>query len=233
MPGVASAVLNAALSQLGVKYAWGGESPGKDFDCSGSTQWAYSQAGVSIPRTSQEQFSSSSRVDASGAKPGDLVFMAGSDGTAQAPGHVGIYLGAGQYIDSPYTGVDVRVDPVPTGASYGHVSSLVSDVTKPVSGQAGSQATATASVGAGSGVGCSAKQGGLSIPLVNVTIGSACQMKALTGGLLIGLGGTVLLVGAVLIAAHGLGHTALGQSAVGSVPQNLPGIVGAVAKVVK
>ena len=67
MPGVASAVLNAALSQLGVKYAWGGESPGKDFDCSGLTQWAYSQAGISIPRTSQEQFSSSNRVDASGA----------------------------------------------------------------------------------------------------------------------------------------------------------------------
>jgi soluble lytic murein transglycosylase-like protein len=47
------------------------------------------------------------------AQPGDLLFFAGSDGTASAPGHVGIYIGNGQMIDAPYTGTDVRIESVP------------------------------------------------------------------------------------------------------------------------
>jgi cell wall-associated NlpC family hydrolase len=45
-------------------------------------------------------------------EPGDLVFFPGSDGTVQAPGHVGIVMGGGLMIDAPYTGAVVRVDPI-------------------------------------------------------------------------------------------------------------------------
>lgn len=46
------------------------------------------------------------------AQPGDLLFFAGSDGTASSPGHVGIYVGNGQMIDAPHTGTTVQVQPV-------------------------------------------------------------------------------------------------------------------------
>ncbi|MGO1056105.1 C40 family peptidase [Crossiella sp. CA198] len=41
--------MRAALTQLGVPYRWGASNPGRGFDCSGLTQWAYRQAGVAIP----------------------------------------------------------------------------------------------------------------------------------------------------------------------------------------
>jgi len=60
------------------------------------TQAAYAYAGVSIPRTSEAQFAYGPQVSLDAIAPRDLSFIAGSDGTAAAPGHVGIYLGAGQ-----------------------------------------------------------------------------------------------------------------------------------------
>jgi len=60
------------------------------------TQAAYAYAGVSIPRTSEAQFAYGPQVSLDAIAPRDLPFIAGSDGTAAAPGHVGIYLGAGQ-----------------------------------------------------------------------------------------------------------------------------------------
>ena len=52
----AGAAINAAMSQLGVRYRWGASSPGVAFDCSGLTQWAWGRAGVSIPRVSRSQY---------------------------------------------------------------------------------------------------------------------------------------------------------------------------------
>jgi len=60
---------------------------------------------------------------------------------------------------------------------------------------------------------CSAKGGGLDI--FGAHIGDACQLKALAGGLMVGLGGGVMLVGAVLIAAYGLSHTGVGKAIAG------------------
>ncbi|MGH8987751.1 MAG: NlpC/P60 family protein, partial [Acidimicrobiales bacterium] len=56
-PTAAAAVaISYALDQIGTPYAWGGETPGVGFDCSGLTQAAYAAAGVSIPRTSTAQW---------------------------------------------------------------------------------------------------------------------------------------------------------------------------------
>ena len=80
------------------------------FDRSGLTMMAYRAAGITVPRTSQEQWAAGPSVPPGQEKPGDLVFFAGSDGTAREPGHVGIVLGGGLMIDAPYAGADVRVD---------------------------------------------------------------------------------------------------------------------------
>ena len=98
---------------LGTPYVWGGSSPG-GFDCSGLVQYVYAQLGVNLPRTSQEQATVGTAVSGlAAAQPGDLLFFAGSDGTASAPGHVGIYVGNGQMLDAPYTGTNVQIEAVP------------------------------------------------------------------------------------------------------------------------
>lgn len=109
----AQEVLGLARSLVGTPYVWGGDSPQQGFDCSGLVQYVYGAAGIDLPRTSEEQARVGSAVPGlAQAQPGDLVFFAGSDGTPTSPGHVGIYLGAGQMIDAPYSGTDVQVQPV-------------------------------------------------------------------------------------------------------------------------
>ena len=104
-----SDIVDTALLYRGTPYVWGGTSP-SGFDCSGFTQYVYARWGVSIPRTSEEQATVGTPVASlASAQPGDLLFFAGSDGTASSPGHVGIYVGNGEMIDSPYTGTTVQV----------------------------------------------------------------------------------------------------------------------------
>ncbi|WP_049566127.1 NlpC/P60 family protein [Streptomyces sp. SBT349] len=101
------AALSAAAGKIGSPYVWGATGP-SSFDCSGLTSWAFSQAGVSLPRTSQAQAGMGTALGMSELAPGDLVFYY-SD-----LHHVGIYAGNGQIIHSPrpgssveYLGVDV------------------------------------------------------------------------------------------------------------------------------
>lgn len=88
-------IVAAAMSQLGVPYVWGGTMPGAGLDCSGLTQYCYAQAGISIPRYSEDQASAGRRVPLSEAEPGDILWR---------PGHVAIYLGGDEYIHEPQTG---------------------------------------------------------------------------------------------------------------------------------
>lgn len=106
--GGAAAAVAAAESQLGVPYVWGGETPGVGFDCSGLTQWAWGQAGVSIPRTAQDQYDAIAHVSLSDLQPGDLVFW--SDGSGVS--HVGMYVGGGSVIHAPETGTVVQITPI-------------------------------------------------------------------------------------------------------------------------
>lgn len=93
-----------AYDQLGCPYVYGGTGPctPDGFDCSGLTMEAWAAAGVSIPRTSYEQWDDLTSVPVADVQPGDiLVFLAG--------GHVGIYVGGNKLIDAPQTGEDVEL----------------------------------------------------------------------------------------------------------------------------
>ncbi len=121
-----SQVVSAAVQYAGTPYVWGGTTPA-GFDCSGFTQYVYAQLGVQLPRTSEEQATSGTAVASlSDAQPGDLVFFAGSDGSANEPGHVGIYVGNGDMIDAPYTGTAVQVQPVADAGPVVAIRQIVS-----------------------------------------------------------------------------------------------------------
>ena len=70
---------------------------------------AAEKAGVFIPRTADEQFLWGPQVPASQAEPGDLVFFAGADGTAAAPGHVGLVIGHDKMVEAYATGFPIRI----------------------------------------------------------------------------------------------------------------------------
>lgn len=85
-------------------YKPGGNGP-IEFDCSGLTQESWKAAGVSIPRTSYEQYDELPHVPLSSLEPGDLLFFFPN---SQGPGHVGIYIGNGELIHAPKTGQKVQ-----------------------------------------------------------------------------------------------------------------------------
>ncbi|MFJ8313785.1 MULTISPECIES: NlpC/P60 family protein [unclassified Streptomyces] len=138
--GTAHTVLEAALSQRGVPYSWGGGdatgpttgiccSPsGKSgtsitgFDCSGLTLYAYAKAGIHLPRTADAQAGAGRRIPAeqgqSALRAGDLVFYAYAPGHDSTIHHVGIYAGNGQMVNAPRPGAVVRLDPVDAMPGY-------------------------------------------------------------------------------------------------------------------
>jgi len=97
----ASQVVSIALQYLGVPYVWGGMSP-SGFDCSGLTAYAYAQIGVSLPHHAASQFNVGVPVSYEDLQPADLVFFSGL-------GHMGMYIGGGQFIHAPHTGDVVKV----------------------------------------------------------------------------------------------------------------------------
>jgi cell wall-associated NlpC family hydrolase len=97
--------LELALSQLGVPYVWGGESP-RGFDCSGLVYWAYGALGVQLPRVAEDQARIGVPVARGDLRPGDAVFFADSSGYVH---HEGLYIGEGRFVHAPHTGEVVRV----------------------------------------------------------------------------------------------------------------------------
>lgn len=104
-PGRASSAYGAAQSKVGTPYVWGATGP-NSFDCSGLTSWAFQQAGVSIPRTSEAQANIGTRISRDQLAPGDLVFFYGD------LHHVGFYAGNGQVLHAPKPGANVRYESV-------------------------------------------------------------------------------------------------------------------------
>jgi cell wall-associated NlpC family hydrolase len=104
-----SGVVGIAMQYLGVPYVWGGASP-SGFDCSGLVMYVYAQVGVSLPHNTVAQWNYPNAVSVprNELQPGDLVFFAGL-------GHVGIYVGNGQFIHAPHTGDVVRIDSLSGG----------------------------------------------------------------------------------------------------------------------
>ncbi|MFG2794798.1 C40 family peptidase [Streptomyces sp. NPDC048419] len=138
--GKARAVIEAALSQRGVPYAWGGgtaQGPSAGFccspsgksgastrgyDCSGLTTYAYARAGIRLPRTAAAQARVGKRIPAVlgpwALKPGDLVFYAYAPGHDATIYHVGIYVGGGQMVNAARPGTVVRLDAVDAMSGY-------------------------------------------------------------------------------------------------------------------
>lgn len=111
--------VNAALSQLGVDYSWGGGSPSGPskgfgrgantigFDCSSLVQYAWAKQGVKLPRTTYDQIKTGTAVNGlANAQPGDLIFP--------HTGHVQMYLGNGKIVEAPRTGGKVQVKAAPS-----------------------------------------------------------------------------------------------------------------------
>jgi len=125
----AQSVINRAMSQLGVRYSWGGgdaagptigvrdggvadsfgDSRKIGFDCSGLMIYAFSRAlGYSLPHYSGFQYNSGRKVPLAQKRPGDMLFW-GNDGDVH---HVALYIGGEQMIEAPYSGAAVRVTSV-------------------------------------------------------------------------------------------------------------------------
>jgi peptidoglycan DL-endopeptidase CwlO len=134
---VATAI-SFAEAQLGKPYLWGGTGPDA-FDCSGLIMMAYRAAGISIARTTFQQWATETRVPASQVQPGDLVFFAGADGTPTNPGHVGLVIGNGKMIEAYATGYPIRI------SSYANQGAI--GFTRPWAGAAGTPGTATPTTG--------------------------------------------------------------------------------------
>jgi len=110
-PAVAVAdesIVQRALSFLGIKYRFGGESEKHGFDCAGFVRKTFSKVGVHLPRTAAEQYKQGCTVKRDELEPGDLVFF--SHTYKRGISHVGIYIGDGMFVHAASSVRRVAVD---------------------------------------------------------------------------------------------------------------------------
>lgn len=103
--GEGMVAVQAALTRIGSPYSWGAAGPGA-FDCSGLVMWAFGQAGVNLPHSSQALAQGGQPVSMDQMQPGDLITYY-SDAS-----HVGIYIGDGMMVHASTYGTPVRVAPM-------------------------------------------------------------------------------------------------------------------------
>jgi cell wall-associated NlpC family hydrolase len=102
---VRAKIVFTAMQMVGAPYRWGGSTP-QGFDCSGLVQYAYSNAGLRLPRTAAEQMDASAPLTLENAEAGDLLFFRDGGRTS----HVAIYLGQGRFVHAPSGGKMVSLD---------------------------------------------------------------------------------------------------------------------------
>jgi cell wall-associated NlpC family hydrolase len=107
---------------LGVPYVWGGADPDVGFDCSGLVMYVYRQLGIDLLHFSGAQYHEGVRLPVQALAPGDLVFF---DQGPLGPGHVGIYIGGGRFIQAPHAGAVVTISSL---SEFGYASSYVGAV---------------------------------------------------------------------------------------------------------
>ncbi|MFC4128833.1 NlpC/P60 family protein [Nocardia rhizosphaerae] len=135
-------VIDRAMSQLGVTYAWGGgDEDGPTlgirdggvgdahgdynkvgFDCSGLMLYAFAGIGVSLPHYSGYQYNAGTRVPVADRERGDMLFW-GPGGSA----HVALYLGDGTMIEAPESGDVVKISPVREGGIMPYAVRIVTE----------------------------------------------------------------------------------------------------------
>jgi cell wall-associated NlpC family hydrolase len=103
-PSKYGGVVGIAMQYLGIPYVYGGSTP-SGFDCSGFVMYVFAQVGISLPHNAAAQYGYGMPVSRDQLQPGDLVFFNGL-------GHVGIYIGGGQFIHSPHTGDVVKISSI-------------------------------------------------------------------------------------------------------------------------
>jgi len=107
---------------LGVPYVWGGADPATGFDCSGLVMYVYRQLGIDLLHFSGAQYHEGTPVPFGALAPGDLVFFRPGP---LGPGHVGMYVGGGRFIQAPHSGDVVKISSL---SEFGYASSYVGAV---------------------------------------------------------------------------------------------------------
>lgn len=102
-------VADFACQYVGYPYKWGEESPETGFDCSGLVYYVYQHFGYTLNRTSSAMASNGAHVEPDSLEPGDVLCFYTS-GTYM--GHVGIYIGGGEYVHAQDSSTGVVISPL-------------------------------------------------------------------------------------------------------------------------
>jgi len=106
VPVASSAIIDTAMQLRGVPYRNGGSDP-SGFDCSGFVQWVFARNGVLLPREVREQYGAGQKIELRQVRPGDLVFF---ETVNHGASHVGLVIGADQFVHAPSSTGVVRVE---------------------------------------------------------------------------------------------------------------------------
>lgn len=117
-------IVSLAQKFVGTPYQWGGTTPQTGFDCSGFVQYLYKQVGIDIPRVTYDQVNIGTPVEKGDLRAGDIVFF---EPTKQGPGHEGLYIGDGKFIEAPHTGASVRVSELAGRGDYVSARRVIPD----------------------------------------------------------------------------------------------------------